>query len=195
MIELKFKYESKDYRDFARACLGIRRIFIAHFKPYLLWIGIFSLIIAGMISDVLINNTIFYDISSQYVEPSNFFKFLTFAITFFIILIFLTACGILGQYFLGGRKIENLRKGVNPDTRIVMDSEVLDIYSGKSVHGIYNWDSVKDIYNTEKLLIIFPSDFLGIIIPKRIFKTNKEVENCWNFILTCYKQSKTKKSK
>ena len=190
MIELKFKYESKDYRDFARACLGIRRILIAQFKPYLTLIGIFSIIIAGMISNVFISNTIFYDINDQCVEPSNFLKFLTFSFAFFVIFIFLIACGILGQYFLGGRRIAIFRKGIDPDTQIIIDEKGLKIYLGKSIHYICAWNSVKDAYNTKKLLIIFISDFLGIIIPKRIFKTSEDVKNCWDFILQFYKKDR-----
>lgn len=104
MIELKFKYESRDYQDFARALLGIRRILITHFKPLLLWIGIFSIIIASAITDIFIDNTTFYDINNQYIESDNFLKFSTFSIAFLLAFLFFIMYVILGQYFLGARK-------------------------------------------------------------------------------------------
>lgn len=191
MIELKFKYESRDYQDFARALLGIRRLLIAHF---ILWIGIFSIIIASAITDIFIDNTTFYDTNNQYIESDNFLKFSTFSIAFLLAFLFFIVYVILGQYFLGGKKIENLRKGISPNTRILINDEVLDIYSGEFIREIYNWNSVKDVYNTKNLFIIFISDFKGIIIPKRVFKTKEEAKNCWDLILACYNNKREKRN-
>lgn len=185
MIELKIKYGPSDYTDFNRASIGIGRILRETFKRSFLWFGIIS----GVIAWLMVIGTTFLDIDGQIVEPSTFSKFLAFSVVFLLFFLLLVGCTILVQYLFGGPKTASLQKGLDPNVRILIDEHGIDAYVGEFIREIYDWRAVKDVYDTKKQLIIFISDFRAIIIPKRIFETEKDIQNCWNFILKCHNAS------
>ncbi len=188
MIELKIKYKSGDYTDFNRAGIGISRIMQESFKRSFLWFGIIS----GIIAWLMVIGKTFFDIDGQIVEPSSFCEFLAFLIAFLLIFSLLVGCTIFVQYLFGGQNTAALQKGLDPNVRIVLDKHGIDAYVGEFIREIYDWRAVKDVYDTKKQLIIFIADFKAIIIPKRIFETEEDIQNCWNFILKCHNASKEK---
>ena len=145
MIELKFKYESKDYQDFNRALFGIARIMRETLKKSLIWLGIIS----GIIAFEIITNTSFLNSDNQVIELSNFSKFVSFSIVFLLIFIFLIGSVFLVIYFLGGKKTADLQKGVDPNIRIIINNHGIDAYVGEFIRETYDWQIVKDVYNTK----------------------------------------------
>ena len=164
MQELIFTYEPKDYSHYSKEIICIDRIFIYFLKVLAIPFCI-SVYISIMFSGIYL-----------YIS---------------LIVMFLIAYLVSN---LLTRHILRLQQGVPQEITLKIDEETVFCSAGadKPIQSTYKWNSIKNIHNTKNLLIIFVSDLHGLIIPKRIFNSEKEIDNFWKYIQDCYNNAQNK---
>lgn len=182
MQEFMFKYEPKDYTNYSREVLGIRRIFINMLKLYAIPYIILSLVFSLCFVSSLFGGIIWW----------YWLFYIVMFISFIIILSCLYLLAITLQFLFGGSAIKRMQQGVNKNIKIIMSNETIIIDNG-DMHAEHKFSSIKDIYNKKNNYLLFISDFQAIIVPKRIFKTQEEATDCWDYIENNFKNANNKK--
>lgn len=178
MKELNFSFEKKDYSNFTKDSLGVKRIIKAQLKEFAIPFAIVSLVMSLLLT--IKSCGICLDSWSFYV-----FLFETFA-SFYLIFSCLVFILILG---IGSRNIQKLQQGIDKDTKITINDDVL-VQVKEGMSSAFEWSTVKDIYNKKHSILVFISDFQAIFIPKRIFNSENEINELWDYMQTCYNNAK-----
>lgn len=126
---------------------------------------------------------------------SEFFAFdftIKAAIIIFIISIPLVyGLWILMYYYSGGKYLYKMLDGLDKNYELTIEDKTIKRCSGSGEHS-FSWDNVKEVCNTKRNILIFVSDRMAIIIPKRIFGSEQECNEFWNYIYSCYQNVNNK---
>lgn len=93
------------------------------------------------------------------------------------------------SYFLGGRQIYNMLKGMDLSRKITVDENGITNINATS-NSTYFWKNVFDMYNFKDNIIIFIGEVQGIIIPKRVFSSELEATKFYAQLLEYYNNAK-----
>lgn len=178
MLEIKFSFEPTDYKNFNKDSLGIKRI-----RKIILNLYIVPNIIFSFIFSLCFSFGLFGGIYFQY-----WLFDVVLCIGMVIAYIFLLGFLLFNQYIFGGKATIRQQQGVNKDVIITLQDDMLTSDNG-DMRSEFHWDKVKDIYNKKHSLLIFVADMQSIIIPKRIFNSEKDMDDCWNYIQDCYNKT------
>ena len=94
----------------------------------------------------------------------------------------------VNAYFSGGKYIYKMLDGFDKNYELIIENNFIKRTSG-TIEISFAWNNVKEIYNTPKNLLIFLGGRQAIFIPKRIFNNEQEINDLWNFILSCYQNN------
>ena len=175
MQELTFTYEPKDYSNYNKDSLTIKRIVKYILKVNTIPFVILALIMAlfftvGLFGSVYLGHWLFYVI---------------FIVAFVISYLLAVCIGITSQFLLGGIIIQRQQKGIAKDVKLIINDNTI-MFDNGSIQSVYKWNSIKDIYNKKHNFIIFIADVQALIIPKRIFSSEEEIDNCWKHLQDYY---------
>lgn len=169
MKELIFIYKQKDYSDYVKDSFCIKRVLGIILKDHIIPSLFLSLIIS-----LDFTNRLFGAIDLKHWL---FVFIIVFSLTYFLALTIL--------FFGGGKTVQKQHNGICKDVKLIINDDKINFDNG-SIQSVYNWSSVKDIYNVKNNFLIFVADIQGIIIPKRIFNSDIEICECWEYLQTCY---------
>ena len=178
-INISYKLEDKDYKNYNFDALKIKRITFVILKINLPVNVLFSIIFAIYATLKLLGG-LYY---------AYWLTYALFAALFVSIFITNALAALLIASIFGGQAITQQLKGLDRNIELNINESLV---SGKQgdLESKYPWTSIKDIYNTKTNLLIFVSDMQAIIIPKRIFKSKEEVDEIWNELQTYYNNSR-----
>jgi hypothetical protein len=180
MIELNYELTDKDLFNFNLETLTIKQVLLNAHKMNLIMFSIMAIFCGIFFTSALMGEYIIH-----------WFSIIAFVISFIIALLLLIIIGILGQIIFGGLAIKLQMKGIDRSTKaLINDSEITNENSmGKTT---YNWSAAKGVYNKKHNILIFIGPIQAIVIPKRIFNTEQEIEETWNYIQECYNKANNK---
>ena len=179
-MELTITYNNKDYSNYVKDSILIKRVQKNTFKLFAMSYGIISIITALVFTSALFGG-LYYAYWGFY---------LVLAIAFLVVFSGICLLALFLQFVFGGKVIQKQQLGVNATTRIEINQENI-IFDNGDTSAVHKWSAVKDLYNKKYNILVFVSDMRAILIPKRIFNSEEEMANCWNYLNECYKNTRT----
>lgn len=177
MKEITFTYEPKDYSNYNKDTLSIKRILKFFLKTHAVHVSGLALLVA------VFWTIIFY---------GNIYSWIFYAVlgvAFIIAVPLIFGYVLMMLYFAGGKAIQKQQKGVGKNVTLTIEDDTIKIDNGDA-QTVFKWSSVKDVYSKKYNLLIFVADIQALIIPKRIFNSADEMNECWNYIQECYEKAK-----
>lgn len=180
MQELIFTYEPKDYSNFNKDTLGVKR-----FVKYMLKVNAVPFVFISLCMALGFSFGLFGGIYLRY-WLFDVILLVAFVVSYILACLF----GLASQFVFGGKIIQRTQKGVCKDVKFTINDDVI-LFDNGSVQSTYQWSSIKDVYNQKYSLLIFIADVQAIVIPKRIFNSNDEIESCWKYLQDCYNNAQS----
>lgn len=174
-MELTFTYQPKDYSNYNKDTLSIKRII-----KYILKANTITFIILSLIISFCFTVSLFGGIYLKYWA-----YYLVFIGSFVAAYVLSFCLSIASQFLFGGKIIQRQMKGVAKDVKLTINDDVI-IFDNGSIQSVCKWNCVKDIYNKKYNLLIFIADMQALIIPKRVFNSSDEINNWWQYLQNCY---------
>lgn len=177
MREFMFTYEPKDYSNYNKDTLSIKRI-----VKFILKVNAALFIIISLIMSLCFTSGLFGGVYLGYWA-----FYVVLIVTFIVAYIFVCYSALASQFLFGGKFIQRQQQGICKNVKLIISDEAIT-YDNGYIQSVYKWNSVKDLYNKKHSLLIFIADLQAIIIPKRIFNSDDELCSCWEYLQTCYKK-------
>lgn len=178
-MELTITYNKKDYSNYAKDTIFIKRILKSYFKMYAKSFLVLSFFAALMFTSMLWGGL--------YLTYWDFY--LVLVILFIVMFPVICMFALLILFFSGGKFIQRRQQGIKATIKIEITPKDIILDNG-DIHSVYKWSAVKDLYNKKYNIVIFISDIGAIIIPKRIFNSEEEITDCWNYLNDCYNNTR-----
>jgi len=171
-MKINYELKLKDCQNYVKETFFIKRLLLYFLKDNFIRTIICSILFSLYMVFFVVNFNIKYMIFS-----------------FFIFIIFAYFMGGLFVYFSGGKEVYKFLDGLDKNYELNIEKDCIKRKSS-NLETTINWNNVKDIYNMKNNILIFVSERHAIIIPKRIFETEKSVQDFWQDIQTCFNQYK-----
>ena len=178
-MELTITYNKKDYSNYTKDTILIKRILKNTFKTFAI-----PYVLLSIITALTFTSTLYGGLYFAYWE-----FYVVLIITFLVVFPVVCMFVLLMQFFLGGKVVQRQQQGINATIKIEITPQNIIIDNG-DIHSVYKWNAVKDIYNKKYNILIFVSDIRGILIPKRIFSSEEEIADCWSYLNDCYNNTR-----
>lgn len=178
MQELNFSYTKKDFSNFNKDTLTTKRVL-----KFVLKTNVATAVIVSLIVSVCFTTGLFGGIYLTY-----WMYYICIVCSFVVGYISLNIFALAIQFISGGKMIQKRQQGINEDFKLTINDDLIIVDNG-DIHSTFKWASIKDVYNKKNTILIFIADIQAIMIPKRVFNSEKEIDNCWNYIQDCYNKT------
>ena len=157
MYDFDFELTEKDFIGFGRDIMTIPRI-----RNMNLLICVLIFLFTFLLACMTLNNK---------VE----------IIVIAIILLALIPCTMILQGINTGKINYKANNKFGYSRKMHFDDSGITIDTGKSTTNI-NWNGIVEVYNKKNTILLFQTGLLAIIIPKRIFSTEQEITEFFEYV-------------